>query len=53
VEVAQVAAGVLVRDSKDPTGPQLAFSTEEWNAFLAGVRCGEFDSPGCPAAGRR
>lgn len=35
--------GVLVRDSKDPDGPQLRFSAAEWADFTAGVRAGEFD----------
>jgi hypothetical protein len=29
---------VHVRDSKDPSGPRLTFSSEEWAAFLHGVR---------------
>ncbi len=33
----------LVRDSKDPSGPKLAFTTAEWDAFIAGVKDGEFD----------
>jgi Domain of unknown function (DUF397) len=33
----------LVRDSKDPAGPSLAFTTAEWEAFTAGVKDGEFD----------
>ena len=37
---------VLVRDSKDPDGPVLEFSRDEWDAFLAGVRNGEFDDMG-------
>ncbi len=43
VEVAVAAGGILVRDSKDPAGPVLAFTGGEWDAFLAGVRDGEFD----------
>jgi hypothetical protein len=44
VEVAQNLPGaVAVRDSKDPQGPVLAFSFDEWRAFAAGVKCGEFD----------
>lgn len=35
--------GVAVRDSKDPNGPVLSFTPEEWSAFTAGVRAGEFD----------
>jgi hypothetical protein len=33
----------VVRDSADPNGPALVFSTEEWSAFVAGVHNGEFD----------
>jgi predicted secreted Zn-dependent protease len=46
VEVANVPAAVLVRDSKDATGPVLSFDTPEWAGFIAGVRAGEFDRPG-------
>ncbi|GAA5068552.1 hypothetical protein HNP84_008400 [Thermocatellispora tengchongensis] len=42
VEVAAVTA-IAVRDSKDPDGPVLLFTTGEWEAFLFGVRAGEFD----------
>lgn len=43
VEVAGLPDQVLMRDSKDPTGPVLAFTRPEWSAFLVGVRAGEFD----------
>jgi hypothetical protein len=43
VEVAFAGSTVLLRDSKDPSGPVLAFTPREWAAFLAGVRHGEFD----------
>ncbi len=43
VEVADVDGGVVVRDSKNPSGPVLAFTDGEWDAFLAGARDGEFD----------
>lgn len=44
VEVAQLAdGGRTVRDSKEPDGPVLCFTSAEWNAFLAGARDGEFD----------
>jgi hypothetical protein len=36
---------VLVRDSKDRTGPVLAFTLAEWRAFLHGARAGEFNCP--------
>lgn len=34
---------VLVRDGKDPDGPVLRFTGDEWSAFTAGVQAGEFD----------
>lgn len=44
VEVADLPnGGRLVRDSKNPTGPRLAFTPGEWTAFVKGVRAGEFD----------
>jgi uncharacterized protein DUF397 len=45
VEVAMAADGVGLRDTKDREGPVLRFSPEEWDAFIAGVRNGEFDLP--------
>ncbi|GIF07146.1 DUF397 domain-containing protein [Actinoplanes siamensis] len=46
VEVANTPAAVMVRDSKDVTGPVLSFDTQDWTGFVAGVRAGEFDRPG-------
>ncbi|GIE28893.1 hypothetical protein Ait01nite_019380 [Actinoplanes italicus] len=46
VEVAGAPSAVLVRDSKDITGPVLTFEAPDWTGFLAGVRAGEFDRPG-------
>lgn len=43
VAVAPSEDGVLVRSSRVADGPVLAFSGEEWTAFLSGVREGEFD----------
>jgi hypothetical protein len=44
VEVALVEGPrVAVRHSKDRTGPVLTFSRAEWEAFVGGVRDGEFD----------
>ncbi|MFF2954600.1 DUF397 domain-containing protein [Kitasatospora sp. NPDC057965] len=34
VEVAEAAESVLVRDSKDKSGPQLAFSPAAWQSFV-------------------
>ena len=35
-----------VRNSRDSEGPVLRFTPEEWQAFLGGVRNGEFDDFG-------
>lgn len=35
--------GILVRDSKQPEATPLRFTRDEWDAFLSGVRGGEFD----------
>jgi uncharacterized protein DUF397 len=35
---------VLMRHSQDPAGPVLSFSQTEWDAFVTGVRRGEFDA---------
>lgn len=44
VEVADNLPGVVaVRDSKHPTSPILIFNPTEWEAFIEGVRGGEFD----------
>lgn len=44
VEVAVLPDGNrAVRDSKDPGGAKLAFTADEWAAFAAGVKAGEFD----------
>jgi hypothetical protein len=46
VEVAKNLPGVVgVRDSKDRSGPVLAFEPEAWTAFLDRVKGGEFDLP--------
>ena len=43
VEVAFVGERVIIRDSKDKQGPVLQFTLTEWEAFIGGVRDGEFD----------
>lgn len=45
VEVADLPdGGRAVRDTKDRgTGPVLLFTPTEWQAFIAGVKDGEFD----------
>jgi len=43
VEVAMRSDAIGVRDSKDDTSPVLAFTRPEWEAFVRGVKAGEFD----------
>ncbi|MFB4305204.1 DUF397 domain-containing protein [Actinomadura sp. GTD37] len=45
VEVANVPQVVAVRDSKDPDGPKLAFTTAEWRAFARRITSGIHDLP--------
>lgn len=43
VEVAHGLPGLVpVRDSKDPEGPALIFTTGSWAAFVSAVRRGAF-----------
>jgi hypothetical protein len=32
----------MIRDSKDPDGAVLVFTSAEWEAFAAGVTAGDF-----------
>jgi hypothetical protein len=34
---------VAVRDSKDPDGPALTFTTRQWSAFTAAIKSHELD----------
>ena len=44
IELAQLpGAGVAVRNSRDPEGPALVFTDAELDAFLGGVKDGDFD----------
>ena len=43
VNVAITPAGVAVRDTKDPQKTTLYFKRDEWEAFVRGVKSGEFD----------
>lgn len=43
VEVAFVGGAIAVRDSKNPQKGTLIFTPEEWDAFVAGAKDGEFD----------
>lgn len=41
---------IAVRDSKDPDGPKLFFTSDEWTAFIRGVKADEFDLEDAPSA---
>jgi hypothetical protein len=43
VEVAITDEGVAVRDTKDRSKPAHVFTRAEWDAFVGGVKDGEFD----------
>jgi len=44
VEVATIPdGGRAVRNSRDPDGPVLRFTHNEWEAFIGGAKNGEFD----------
>jgi hypothetical protein len=46
VQVAHLSDGmVALRDSKDTSKPAHVFDSEEWSAFVTGVKSGEFDLP--------
>jgi len=46
VEVAELNGMVVMRDSKDPHGHMLRYTTEEWRSFALGIKAGEFDDVG-------
>jgi hypothetical protein len=43
VEVLRLENSVKMRDSKDPGGPWLTFSPDEWADFIDAAREGKFD----------
>ena len=45
VEVRFEGDTVPLRSSRDPDGPFLVFTASEWDAFVEGVKRGEFDRP--------
>lgn len=42
VEAATLADGVAVRNSRFPDGPALIFTDAEWEAFVRGIKDGDF-----------
>jgi hypothetical protein len=53
VLVGQTQLGmVALGDSKDTEQPALTFTPAEWEAFVAGVKSGEFDLSASPSVAR-
>lgn len=43
VEVAPLTDAIAVRDSKNPTGPAIAFPRDAWRSFAGRVKDGRHD----------
>lgn len=43
VEVAPATGTIVVRDSVNPAGATISYSTQTWQAFLADAKMGKFD----------
>ncbi|KHF42919.1 DUF397 domain-containing protein [Saccharomonospora viridis] len=43
VEFRRIEGGVEVRNSKRPDEATIRYTIDEWRAFVAGVKAGEFD----------
>ncbi len=43
VAVKMEGKSVMVRDTKDPAKTTITYSRDEWDAFIKGVKAGEFD----------
>jgi len=44
VEAAALVAGdIMIRDSKDPNGPILQYSTGSWRVFVRKTKLGHYD----------
>jgi hypothetical protein len=44
IEIADAASAIIVRDSKDPNGPQLAFAPAAWRMFTNNLKAGRLDA---------
>ncbi|WP_182708655.1 DUF397 domain-containing protein [Thermomonospora cellulosilytica] len=44
VEVAALSAVIAVRDSKDPNGPHLTFTPEDWRTLTERIKHGHLDA---------
>ncbi len=46
MEIADATSAIMVRDSKDPHGPHLAFTITAWQTFTNNVKAGRLDVEG-------
>jgi hypothetical protein len=46
VEVTQQNSMIVMRDSKEPRGHMLYYTTQEWQSFVRSIKAGEFDNLG-------
>ena len=44
IRVAPHGDQIIIGDSKNPTAPVLTYSGSEWDAFVDGIRQGDFDT---------
>lgn len=44
IRVAASGENIMLGDSKVPDGPVLSYTRAEWEAFVTGVKSGEFDA---------
>ncbi|GAA1979157.1 DUF397 domain-containing protein [Kitasatospora viridis] len=43
IQIAFVEGYIVMRDGRNPDGPTLTYTPNEWRAFVLGARDGEFD----------
>lgn len=46
VEIAELNGMIVMRDSKDPHGPTLRYTAEEWQSFIRAIKASAFDNLG-------
>jgi len=46
VEIAELNGMIVMRDSKDPHGPTLRYTAEQWQSFIRAIKASAFDDLG-------
>jgi predicted secreted Zn-dependent protease len=44
VQVAADQNTILIRNSRQPDGPLIEYTPEEWHEFVSGIKKGDFDN---------